>query len=62
MELEVKFIGKTIVEIHCNHSGATIESDVANLHGEVDQEFIDNLKYIIEELETHNAQIKANLL
>lgn len=58
MKLEVRFIGRTIVELNINSSGSFLEEDIADLHGLVDLEFISDLKQIVDELESHNNEIE----
>jgi hypothetical protein len=56
MSLELKFIGKSIVELHFNNGRGELVDDISNLDGIVSEEFIQNLYCIAEMLRSHNDE------
>lgn len=62
MEIKLRHIADTIIEITVENFGASITSDVTNLQGLVSKELINNLREVAEELELHNEQIEAGVI
>ena len=56
MKLEIRFIGKTIVDMTCKTSESCITTDIAGVDGIVSDEFINELECIIYELKEHNTE------
>ena len=63
MELKLKHYGNSritpskIIELTIESNGNTIVEDLTNLKGLIDTKFIDNLRWIADELEEQNNLI-----
>lgn len=60
MEIELRNIGSTIVEISIVSNAWTIAEEITDMSGRIDQKLIDSLETIIEEMKTHNKEINRN--
>ena len=60
MEIKVRSIGSSIVEMTVEDCGTVIATDVTDMNGLVPIELINNLKEIAEELEQHNQALTNN--
>lgn len=59
MKIDLNFIGENIIEMRCENNTSSITEELTNLFGIVDEEFILNLKDIIDSLEQHNEKINT---
>jgi len=50
MKIELKYIGKSIVELHIEAGNVQLYEDIADVNGKVDEQFITELSDIVEEL------------
>jgi len=57
MEITLRHIGSTIIEMTVEDMGCTITTDVTDLYGLVDENLIQNLRNIANELEEHNEKL-----
>jgi hypothetical protein len=58
MDISIRPIGKTIIEMKIDNWGSTITSDITDLDGTVNEGFIQNLVEIAEQLTDHNNKHK----
>lgn len=59
MKLRLKhYVEGKLVELIVSGFSATLTEDITNLKGEVDENFIQNLRSIADELEEHNQKLK----
>jgi len=58
IDISLRFIGKSIVEMTIDDFGVSITSNVADLKGVVDPRLIENLRDVANRLEEHNESIK----
>lgn len=60
MEISTRRIGRrkngtySCIEVTIKSSGSTIEEDVVDLNGKVDEDLIESLRDLVEELEEQN--------
>ena len=63
MKIELRHIGRyglspsPIIEITVTSNNTTVTEDIVNFEGYVDENFIDDLKDIVEQLEVQNTLI-----
>lgn len=60
MEISLKPIGKTILQLRIEANNFTIIEDVTNLNGIVDENLISDLRNIANEMEEHNLKTKQD--
>lgn len=60
MEISLRFIGKNIVELTVDDNGDSLTSDISDLNGIVPIDFIDTLKGLVYDLESHNEKVINN--
>ena len=64
MDISIRHIGGSmtkpsmIIEMAIDTGDTKIVEDITNLHGRVDDDFIDNLESIVEELRGQNKLLK----
>ena len=61
MEISLRFIGSTIVEMTYKDSGTIVTSDIADINGDVSVDIIESLESIVQELKDHNKGRADNL-
>ena len=57
MEISSRHIGPTIIELSIEACGVTLTEDITDLNGKVDPQFIEDLRYLVDELKEHNDGI-----
>ena len=62
MNIEIRRIGNLLMEVTVKSLGATLVEDVTDLHGYVDEEFIESLRDVADELELSNEQLTKSTL
>ena len=58
MDIILRPIGNTIIELQIISNNTTIIEDITNLNGYVDDDFIDSLCQIIDLCKEHNIKVK----
>lgn len=58
MKLSTKYIRNSIIELTVETHNTTIVTNICDLYGMVDDEFISDLKHLAMELEEHNENVK----
>jgi len=56
MDISIRHVGSSIVEMTIEYGSATIVADVTDMQGIADEQLIENLRSIADELEQHNEE------
>ncbi len=57
MNIILKFIGNSIIEMVCSNANTSISEQITQLNGKVNEAFIENLENLVEELKNHNQEL-----